>query len=442
MAILDAGKWGDDDVAQPLWLASKRAGHLLDPSGVDLSHHHPVYRPLVLHTQGPGILLAGLWTLTGDRDYGYLSVVQIAIASLLTLAVFWTTTTLFKRRRAGYIAAGLYAVYPPLAEFSRYTFYDPWTVFFAIALLALFVKALQPDSGRRWLVALGVCAGLGMNFRFQLVLLLPALALASLPIRGWRWSGSALAIALAASLPFVLPWTIRNAVDFHAFVPVHTGFGQVMWQGFGERADNPFHVVDDDGITYREVQRRRPDLKYATPAYDSYLAHRALDGVTDHPAFYTKLVAARVVDSTVSLRNPFWEGSKRQTRYLRKTDSEISWDLKHPLDRAILLLAHWLEPATVVAGLLTLMLTWRRFRREHLLLIAAIVALIITSVVINFNWRYVAASEMVWIILAGLGADELINRLARARNQGESPGDRERTRRHGQWESNAVTTRQ
>ena len=398
LAILDAGKWGMDDRTQPVGRAAVAQHRLVDPADLNLSHHKPDYEHLVIHTQGVGIIMAGVWGLTGDRRFGYMSVLQIVIASLLTLAVYWIAATLFRRPRAGYIAAGLYAVYIPLAEFSRYVFYDPWAVFATIAIVALFVKAIQPGSRWPWLVALGVAVGAGANMRSQALVLLPVLALAAIPLRGARWAATAFAVALLAALPFVLPWTIRNAVVYHAFVPMQTGFGQVMWQGFGELSDNPMGAVDNDLLTFQDVHRHRPGLVYETPAYDSYLLHRSLSAIAHHPLFYAKLLARRAVQSTIALQSVDWVGDRPAHR--------------RPVLR---LLARAIEPLTVLVGLLTLALTWKRFRRAHLVILAAILGVVLIPILIHYQWRYVAPEEFAWVILAALGVDLAIEALGRRR---------------------------
>jgi hypothetical protein len=99
-------------------------------------------------------------------------------------------------------------------------------------MLAAFVRFVQrPTSRGAFLV--GVCAGLASLVRPTG--LVPAFALAA----GWLLLDRASARPharklLAAALGLVLvlaPWTLRNAVVFHAFVPLSTGAGEQFYTG-------------------------------------------------------------------------------------------------------------------------------------------------------------------------------------------------------------------
>jgi hypothetical protein len=90
--------------------------------------------------------------------------------------------------------------------------------------------AQRRTGGRRWAVLAGLLLGAAALTRNNGIVL--ALPLALLVWTGRpRWSRSALVapvVLLAAAGLTVLPWTVRNAAVFGAFVPVATNFGQTL----------------------------------------------------------------------------------------------------------------------------------------------------------------------------------------------------------------------
>jgi 4-amino-4-deoxy-L-arabinose transferase-like glycosyltransferase len=392
--------------------------HLVDPSDVPLDPH-PRFAPDVIEMPGLALVEAAAWKITGDQDYGYVQVLQVLLDSLMVPLVFWIGVRLFRRPRAALIAAGLYAVFPPLAALTKIPHLDTWSVFFTVGITALFLRALDAwDGARRWrrLIALGVVTGIGMYFRPGIVLLPLALALASLPSGGWRRSLALGGVPLVLALVFIAPWTVRNAEEFHAFIPTRLAGGQSLWEGLGE-VHNDYGAVLDDVATERQVHRVRPDLVYGTPAYDNYLGNKAKTVIREHPLFYLRVLARRVVVSTVLLRNSNWaETLESPFDYTRRTGrSALGYVTHRPLDALWALLIGFLEPFLFIVGVVTAALTWRRYHREHLLLAAVVVATLAPYILLHFEPRYALPASFVYLLLFGLAADLSLDRVAARR---------------------------
>ena len=170
------------------------------------------------------------------RTFGTLAAVQwaqAALGSLLVPAVGRVGERAFGRR-AGLLAAGLVVVYPDLVWFSvRF-----WSeTLFMVLLWWAVERTLRADTARSALVAVaaGLLFGLGALTRELALYLAPIAALWLLrPASGWRPSPGSLRRAAALALGLVLcvvPWTLRNAVVFKAFIPVSTMGGLNLWQG-------------------------------------------------------------------------------------------------------------------------------------------------------------------------------------------------------------------
>jgi hypothetical protein len=178
----------------------------------------------------------------------------------------------------------------------------------------------------------------------------------------------------------MVPWTVRNAVQFNRFIPTRVGIGQNLWEGLGE-LPNDFGAKLDDQATARQVALRRPDLRYGTPAYDAYLQHWALTAIRDHPFFFARVMAHRMFDSTVWLRNLQWPYGI-------------------------------VEPLLFIFAVAVVIVTRRRFLRQHLLLAAVPIATLAPYLVLHVEPRYILPGSFVYLIWAALGADLVWERLA------------------------------
>jgi O-antigen/teichoic acid export membrane protein len=352
----------------------QREQRLLDPADISpASLPAPHYQPEVLESPGEPILLAAIWELTGDQRYIYLQVLQALIDSLMVLLVYRIALLLLARPRAALLAAAGYAVFVPTAVLTRIPYEDIWAVFFTIAIVAAWTEGL--DRARRWpwLMLIGLLTGVGSQFRPGVVLLAPLLALASWERARWRRSLAALAIPVAVAAALMSPWAVRNAVVFHRFIPTRSGIGQNLWEGLGE-VHNDFGAVLNDQVTLVQVHHVRPDLSYGTPAYDSYLEHKALTAIRAHPGVFLHAVARRLVVTTVDLRT-----------------------IGGP--------AGFLEPILFVLAVYVAIRTRRRYGRQSLMLAAVPVATTLPYLLLHVEGRYVLPASFVYLIWAGLGAD-------------------------------------
>ena len=165
-----------------------------------------------------------------DAIFGSLlaiKVVQALLGSLLIPAVF-RVASVVSGPRAGLIAAGLAAFYPEMIWYSAHFWCE--TLFLSMVWWAVErLLVADQENSRRAAMAAGVLFGLAILTRETVLYLLPLGAwwvFASRPRRG------ALAgLVLASSLAVVLPWTVRNWIQFDSFIPVSTGGGLNLYQG-------------------------------------------------------------------------------------------------------------------------------------------------------------------------------------------------------------------
>lgn len=379
---VDHGRWFEVNLRAFDVVGKEQAARLqlVDPSSVDFSaaDAHPRYQKVVLQPVGEGVVLAGLWWLTGDERYLYIQLLQIALDALMVLLVFSIARRLYRRDRAALIAAGLYAVFLPIARITRIPHLDIWAVYATLIVAWLMVRARDSERPVRWLLAAGLATGIGLYFRPGVLLIPVAMALAAIAWIGWRRALAAAAIPVVVAALLAVPWTIRNFNDFDRFIPTRIGIGQNLWEGLGE-VQNDFGATLDDQVTAAQVKQEDPKLVYGTPQYDDHLKTKAEDAIRDHPGHFAKVVARRAVLTTVGLRN-----------------------LDFPL-----------EPILFVLAVGVAIITRRRFAQQHLLLAAIPIATALPYLVLHVEPRYMLPASFVYLIWVALGADLLLERRRR-----------------------------
>lgn len=143
------------------------------------------------------------------------------------------------------IAMALAAVYPVLIELSGTLVAENLTVVLILAAIWAGLRARRADRPYPWIAAAGVLTGVATLTHQNAALLLIPLAFACVgavragrarPDAGMavragearpsrRTSTGAVALLVGCAAAAIVPWTIRNAVELHAFVPISTETG-------------------------------------------------------------------------------------------------------------------------------------------------------------------------------------------------------------------------
>jgi Dolichyl-phosphate-mannose-protein mannosyltransferase len=209
-------------------------------------------------------------------------------------------------------AAWLWAVFPTGVMMP---FEWIWDTSLSALLAALLLWAtLELAESERWLDwgVYGVLWGLALMTNPALGTLLPFLlgwaVIRGRGASGLRWKRGGLVVGLAVLC--CLPWTVRNYVAFHRFVPVRSNLPFELWLGnndiFDEHARGGRH-----SITRTEEARR-----YAQLGETGYMAEKwelATSFMKTHPELELRLAGRKFVD--------FWMGTEAPVKNFRETDS-------------------------------------------------------------------------------------------------------------------------
>lgn len=221
------------------------------------------------------------------------------VQAFLGAVVVWMIGVLASRAwnpRAGAVAAGLAAVYPPLVWISAYVFseslYMPLAFGCVLLLDAACSRADEERSSRgggALTVAAGLLAGVAILVRPGMLLFLPLVALWL--VRRRRWS-LALAFCVAAAV-IVTPWTLRNVYTHGRFVLVASEGGVTFWIG-----NHPLARGEGDLAANPEIKRAEIAFRAAHPglsgeALEPLYYRDAAAYILDHPGWWVGLLAKK-----------------------------------------------------------------------------------------------------------------------------------------------------
>jgi 4-amino-4-deoxy-L-arabinose transferase-like glycosyltransferase len=187
---------------------------------------HPFFGPTAQWPPGYAYVLGAVYWLVGVRPLAG-ELLNAWFGALTVVLLFLLARRVFDRRVA-IVAAAVYAVLPGPILYTDVLIAE--TLFtFAFALFFLVMSYARPTV--RWAVLIGVVIGLGALVRGE------ALTWGLVPIVMW-WKAvplrtMALRIAtVGLAVAVVLtPWTIRNAQQMGAFVPLATNSSVTLWVG-------------------------------------------------------------------------------------------------------------------------------------------------------------------------------------------------------------------
>jgi 4-amino-4-deoxy-L-arabinose transferase-like glycosyltransferase len=178
------------------------------------------------------VALAAVYVVAGDHSWTA-GLLQNALLGVLLVALVGLVATQLWSRRVGAIAMAIAAVHPTLILVGSSLQLEPLLVVLSLAALAAALQHRRSPRGLQWPIAAGVLMGLAILTREVGFALVPCIAWLLWPARtpeerarGRAVLAAPIAAVLIAGL-VVVPWTIRNAARFSAFVPVSSssGFG-------------------------------------------------------------------------------------------------------------------------------------------------------------------------------------------------------------------------
>jgi 4-amino-4-deoxy-L-arabinose transferase-like glycosyltransferase len=341
-----------------------------------------------------GILHAGAWKAPGYPLWvgfwytliGHHPDALRAIQSLLgpiTVTLTWVLGRRLFGVRVGLLAALAVALYPLAFQFEELLY--PEALATPLTVVLLIVMLTGPPSRRRALL-FGLLLGVTLLVRSSSIFLLLG-ALVAWAVAGGLWRGVRLTVLAAVIAALVItPWTIRNAIVMHGFLPVSME---------DAAAYGTFNATAANDAAYPYAWLREPpsdrdlfDPRHPLPdiTLHTRLVNRAVTYIEAHPASLPEAF--------------FWNGIVRLWDLRPRSQSLVEVGFE---GRSRLLTDLGLDAYDVLLPLALIGL-WRARRRRSLLLGVLAVALgasIVFSV--EAGTRYRAPLEPLIVVLAGAG---------------------------------------
>jgi 4-amino-4-deoxy-L-arabinose transferase-like glycosyltransferase len=194
-------------------------------------------------------MLAGIYKAFGHHII--IPKVVNALAGGLTCLLIYLIAARVFNRRVGLAAAFLFAVFPGQLFWSTLLMTESLTPALLCLMLLLFMMWVVERRDVGWLRygTLGALFGVALLARGEgVVLLLAALVVWRLAVPSWRQYAREAGLFTTAAVLVVLPWTVRNAISMHAFVPVSSAAGHTLLAGHQDDPYNPYRVFPEAKI--------------------------------------------------------------------------------------------------------------------------------------------------------------------------------------------------
>jgi 4-amino-4-deoxy-L-arabinose transferase-like glycosyltransferase len=188
----------------------------------------------------------------------------------------------------------LAAVYPVLIEESGLLLAENLLVVFELAATWTALRARRASRSAGWIIATGVLTGLAtLTHENAILMLLPlaaAVAIAARPWRGMRPARGpavgAIALLVVSTALTIAPWTIRNGVELHRFLPVSDETG-ITLVGTYNPASAAFSPVPYKWRIFSQIPQdtiyKRTGSRYTEMQLSSRLESQALNYIGNHP---------------------------------------------------------------------------------------------------------------------------------------------------------------
>jgi 4-amino-4-deoxy-L-arabinose transferase-like glycosyltransferase len=294
----------------------------------------------------------------------------------------------------GSAAAWLWAIFPNAVIIPFEWIWD--TSLSALLVATLLWATLELAESRRvrdWCFY-GLLWGFALLTNPAVALLFPILlAWAAYRIRDPKLTSKWLArpiLAAGLALLCCVPWTIRNYIQFHKFIPLRSNFAFELYIGNNENYDDQ-HRSRPGAVTQdREILRY---LHMGETAFMEEEKRKALAFIVEHPRIESWLTAQRFVD--------FWTGTSSPLTTFRQADS---------LWLRLILLCNDLVPLCAFLGIIVLLAT----KNSYALPVVAIPILFpLLYYVTHTSLRYRHPIDPVVLILAVIGVHGLWHWCAR-----------------------------
>lgn len=340
-------------------------------------------------------IIAGLSLIFGPGDY-FARLFLCCIGSGTCVLVYLFARDLFSQR-IGIIAGIAAAIYPELYIYDGWLYTESLYIFllFAICYVLFRIQRARTDKIGLWLCC-GALLGLLSLTRPNGMLVIGfviawAIVMVWLKVLKRRPAITGFLAAALLACVLVAPWTVRNYLVSHSFIPVATGDGTVLLGAYNDQIlTNPNYLG-----TWIDPLKSRPDVAKPYPLFtctppcevarENAYKDAAIQWIKGHLNLMPNLLAQHFINLW---RPATSEADLPIDRFPNQRSSQIVLAMMETFPIPIFILA--------VLGLAITLWKWR-----ELLFIYAIIALTIGQAIIFYgSARFRAPIEPMLILLA------------------------------------------
>ncbi len=278
---------------------SRTALSIAQGHGFPLSNRAPGAGPSAFRPPGYPFFLGAVYAIAGEEAPPAGRFVNAVLGTLVVGLVGLIALRLWGKR-VSVIALGIAAVAPPMVILSTALISEALFVPVVLSAVLTALEARRATRRRyRWAIATGVLVGIAALTRTNGILLVIPFALALAParrrrLRLSRWSPAA-AMFLAAVVTLA-PWTIRNYLVFHAFIPVSDEAGYTLAGTYDQvsRADQvqpAVWVEAEHGASpeYAQILFAAEIARWGELEFGNHLQAQAIHEIKADPAYVLKV---------------------------------------------------------------------------------------------------------------------------------------------------------
>lgn len=357
--------------------------------------------PTALWAPGYSLTLAVLFQLPGD-DVAWARALNVGAGLALVAGVYYLGLRLWSRR-AGLIAAALAALFPSHVFFSSLVLTEPLFAALAAGLLCLALAWTMEERAAPWRVfAVGLAAGALAMVRPEGLVFAGVVVLAWLAVhRSWRRTVPYTGLLALGILTFVVPWSVRNAVQLDAPIFGTTGLGQVLRQAHHPDADGypEYWIASELWDRYAHVPLPEREVRVNTAGIRESLSY-----IRKHPGRELQLVPQRFA--------AFYRGDRGALAWNRVPNGAGAQELSAGAAGRLGVLSDAYYYAVLGAAVLGLPFWARRLRGRHVLLLGPVIAYsAVWALLFTSEARYHFPLLPIFALLAAIGLAALWERL-------------------------------
>lgn len=262
-------------------------------------------------------LLAGIFKIFGIYSVAsfYAAAVLNCIFSALVCVPLFGVAGRIGNRATAVTASWLWAVFPSGILIPFEWIWDTSLSALLAASLLWFTFRLAEKPSRRNFVFYGLFWGFSLLVNPALGAVLPFLLLwlyLEMRSKSLAWSRD-IVLAMALTVLVCVPWTIRNAIQFHRVIPIRSDFPFELWMG-----NNP--IYDEHSREINRITRYEQVHLYAELGETAFLDEKgraAREFIRSHPALCLQLAGRRAIAFWLGTFSPWQDFLRSDSLFVR-----------------------------------------------------------------------------------------------------------------------------